>query len=63
VEAEGAEGRAVAETEFTLLVATVEGLTPAVTAAVPVPAVVGLAVGVGTGRGCDIGVSYRIYID
>jgi hypothetical protein len=60
-EADGAEGRAVAETEFTLLVATAEGLMPAV-AVVPVAAVVGLVVGVATGRGWDIGVSYRIYI-
>jgi hypothetical protein len=50
----------VAETEFKLLVATAEGLMPAVAVA-PVAAVVGLVVGVATGRGCDIGVSYRIY--
>ena len=54
------EGSVVAETEFRLLVATVEGLTPAVAAA-PVAAVVGLVVGVLTGRGPDIGVSYRIF--
>jgi hypothetical protein len=60
-EADGAEERVVAETEFRLLVATVEGLTPAVAAA-PVAAVEGLAVGVLTGRGPDIGVSYLICI-
>jgi hypothetical protein len=55
-EAEGAEGSVVAEMEFMLLVATTEGLTPAVAVA-PVAAVVGLVVGVATGRGPDIGVS------
>jgi hypothetical protein len=55
-EAEGAEGSVVAETEFRLLVAITEGLTPAIAVA-PVAAVVGFVVGVATGRGPDIGVS------
>lgn len=61
-EADGAvDGSVEAEIWETLDVATVEGFTPAVADA-PVAAVVGLAVGVLTGRGCDIGVSYRIWV-
>lgn len=53
--------RVAAEAEFTLLVAIVEGLIPAVAEA-PDAAVVGLVTGVLTGSGWDIGVSYRIYV-
>ena len=56
-DADGADGSVVAEMEFRLLVATAEGLTPAAAVAT----VVGVVVGVATGRGPDIGVSYRIY--
>jgi nitrate reductase NapE component len=59
-DADGADGSVVAETEFKLLVVTAEGLTPAVAVAL-VAAVVGFVVGGVTGRGPDIGVSYRIY--
>jgi len=58
-EADGAEVRVAADAELTLPAAIVEGLTPAVAVA-PVAAVVGFVAGVLTGRGCDIGVSYRI---
>ena len=55
------EVRVAAEAEFTLLVARVEGLMPAVVEA-PDTAVVGLVAGGLTGSGWDIGVSYRICI-
>ena len=60
-EAEGAVVRVAAEAELTLLVAIMDGFAPAVAVAVvPAAAVVGLVAGVLTGRGCDMGVSYRI---
>ena len=59
-DAEGAVVRVAAEAELTLLVAMVDGLTPAV-GVVPETAVAGLESGVLTARGCDIGVSYRIW--
>jgi hypothetical protein len=58
-EAEGVEVSVAADAELKLLVAIVDGFTPAVAVA-PVAAVVGFVAGVLTGRGCDIGVSYRI---
>jgi ribosomal protein L13 len=58
-EAEVAEGRVAAEAELTLLVAIVDGFTPAV-AAGPAVVVIGFVAGVLTGRGWDMGVSYRI---